>query len=239
MFKRILVPLDGSSTAEIVLPYVIDIAPKCGSGIVLTRVSEPDISVEKCRSYLESTAEKLKSKLKVMQTMGQIQIDLRVLMGNPTYEILNCASDLECDLIALASRGASSQSQWPLGNVAAKILRASGRPILLVRKQVNDLPTAGKSLIKKIMVPLDGSRLSEASLPYAIILSQRLAAEVVLFRAIEPAVVITGSGEAITRLMAPEYTVTAISSRMKPFVLEYVEENGGEGKLKMRGEKKK
>lgn len=222
MFKQVLVPLDGSKTAELVLPYVGEIASRFNSLVVLTRVAEPNMPVHECRSYLKNSAERVRAQIKDLQPKNSAEVELRVLMGNPAFEILNFAGDMACDLIIIASRGASNQTEWPLGNVAGKILRASDCPVLLVRRQISGLVPKEKKLISKIMVPLDGSRLAEAALPLAEALSRTMGADVVLFRVIEPAIVIASPGLAMTQGMAKEYGATVISSQVKPLILDYM-----------------
>ncbi len=176
MFEQILVPLDGSLAAETVLPYVIEIASRFGSRITLTRVIDsntPDDERE-ARSYLKDSREKIKALLKQWQARDESEVHLTVLTGNPAIEILNHAIKIGCNLIALASRGESKEGPWPLGNIAAKILRASNAPVLLVRKPVGEPEMRQKSIIKKILVPLDGSELGEAALKWAESLAKML-----------------------------------------------------------------
>ena len=94
MFERILVPLDGSPSSEIVLPYVIQIASRFGSGIVLARVqgSSGRSSAETYSSYLTEITNKLQAGLKDWQADEAANVNSRVLTGNPATEILRCAS---------------------------------------------------------------------------------------------------------------------------------------------------
>ena len=205
MFEHILVPLDGSTAAEIVFPYVIEIASMFNSGISLARVTEsasPAVK-EECRSYLEGAALQIKSLLISWGTNGNSTVQIRVLSGNPAIEILKYAAETSTGLIAVASRGASSEGPWPLGNIAAKILRASSFPVLLVRKQPENAKMIQKKLFQKILAPLDGSRLGEAALPLATALSTKTGAEIVLFRVVEPVAAFAGpTGEIAWNFMS-------------------------------------
>ena len=222
MFERILVPLDGSKTAEFVIPYVAEIASRFDSHVIVTRVSDPDVSIYASKPYLETVAENMRLQIKNFRARNKCEVELKVLMGNPANEILNCAVETECKLIVMASRGETNYSPWPLGNVAAKILRAASSPVLLIRKQADDEALKEKRLIKKILLPLDGSRLSEAAIPAATELSRKTGAAVILFRAIEPDVVVTTPGVAMTRGMAVEHGRTVITSQAKPLALKYL-----------------
>ena len=188
MFERIIVPLDGSQTAEMVFPYLATIGLCFGSRIRLIRVCESNLMVSDCRRYLEAVAKRLESLSPNSQTKQLYNVEISVLLGssNPSDSILTSARDMTSTLIITASRGASNQGRWPIGNVCAGILRSSDCPVLLVRKKVSDAVFANERLIKKILLPLDGSELSEAALPLAEKISQEMKAQIVLFRAVEP-----------------------------------------------------
>jgi nucleotide-binding universal stress UspA family protein len=187
MFERILVPLDGSSTAENVLPYVSEIASRFGSQVVLARVCEPATTI-KTRSYLSDATEKMKKQLEDWQARDETEVHSELRVGNPALQILNLASEIDCNLTVIASRGATAggEAPWPLGNIAGKVVRASPVPVLLVKKPVGDEALKTKKLIKKILLPLDGSELGEAALPLAGTLARILQAEIILFQVIEP-----------------------------------------------------
>lgn len=110
----------------------------------------------------------------------------KVLLGKPADEILHCADENNVGLIAMTSRGSSVRGPWLLGSIAAKILRATGKPVLLIRAPATDVALRQKSLVKRILVPLDGSELGEAAIPCTEALAQALGAELVLFRVVEP-----------------------------------------------------
>jgi nucleotide-binding universal stress UspA family protein len=214
MFEQILLPLDGSQAAEMVFPYVTEIASRFGSRITLTRVIEsntPDDERE-ARSYLKDSREKIKTLMKQWQARDESEVRLTVLTGNPAIEILNHAGKTGCNLIAVASRGESKEGQWPLGNVAAKILRASNAPVLLVRKSVGEPEMRQKSIIKKILVPLDGSKWGEAALTWAESLAKMLEAEIVLFRVIQPSKLLPSEAAGFAWAPTREFEATVKNS---------------------------
>jgi len=193
MFERILVPLDGSKVSEMVVPYAIEIASMFNSTIVIAGVSESSgwQAVVESRSYLERQCDRISDALVKRQAAEQgkplaAQVGFQSLIGNPASEILNFATTINSNLIILASRGASGGGSWPLGNVAEKILRASKCPVLLIREHLDDSVVALKYILRKILVPLDGSILSETAIPLADSLAEKTGAEIVLFQVIEP-----------------------------------------------------
>ena len=108
MEKRILVPLDGSNTAEMVLPYAAEITARTRSEVILTSVHELKThDVDRLfRTYLEKIAEEMRARLSKYGG-PETRIWTRLLEGNAASEIVKCADEEKVGLIALASRGAS------------------------------------------------------------------------------------------------------------------------------------
>lgn len=142
MYKRILVPLDGSELAERILPHVEAIAKGTGAEVILLRTTDPRhgaiaaeapteaqkwVASDQARAarYLEGVAKRL--------TDAGIQAKLEVLVGEPAVEILTAAEKENVDLIAMMSHGGTGFSYFERGSVAEKILKYSPRPMLMVR----------------------------------------------------------------------------------------------------------
>ena len=188
MYEEILVPLDGSNAAEIVLPYVEEIAAKLGAEIILVSVSESTAAETDhlYRLYLERIAEQVQRELEDWGAKEEAKVRSEVLLGKPASEILRYAEESNVGLIAMASRGRSSRGPWLLGNIAAKVLRATPKPMLLIRTPADNASLQQRSLVKRILVPLDESKVGESAIPCAEALAQVVVAELVLFRALEP-----------------------------------------------------
>jgi nucleotide-binding universal stress UspA family protein len=192
MFERILVPMDGSKASEMVVPYAIELASLFGSTIIIAGVSESSVrqAEVESRSYLEKQSDRISEALLKREPEGEgkslhAQVGFQSLNGNPASEIINYASKIDASLIVMANRGASGSGLWPMGNVAEKILRSANCPVLLIRDYLDDSTIALKYIIRKILVPLDGSKLSEAAFPPAVSLAKETGAEIVLFQVIE------------------------------------------------------
>lgn len=149
MYKKILVPLDGSKLAECALPYAEGLAKGCGTEeVILVSVTErvqgyrtvedpgqpmglrmiPEAGGKKdkqAQRYLGRIA-------KAMETKG-IKVGTEVLLGNPAEEIATYAKHPGCDIIVMSSHGRSGPSRWTHGSVADKVLRASCVPVLMIR----------------------------------------------------------------------------------------------------------
>ncbi len=184
--KRILVPLDGSNAGEIVLPYVEEIVFRLGEETHFVSVCQPETQEmdHLYGSYLERVAREARERMIVLRAKEKAVVKSQVLIGKPAEEILRYADENRIELIAMASRGASGQGPWLLGSIAAKVIRATSKPVLLIRVAATKEALAEKRLIRKILVPLDGSTLGEAAVPLSETLALALNAEIVLFRAI-------------------------------------------------------
>jgi nucleotide-binding universal stress UspA family protein len=187
MYERIMVPLDGSNAAEMVLPYAEAMVSKFNSEIALVSVAEPTPaeSDHLFRAYLQTIQEKVRTELKDWGARPGTPVTMEVLVGKPADEILTYAADKNMSLVVMASRGRSGEGPWLLGNIAAKVLRATTKPVLLVRTKAPAEAFQRKGLIKRILVPLDGSKVAEQSAPHAEELARVMGGELILFQAYE------------------------------------------------------
>jgi nucleotide-binding universal stress UspA family protein len=174
MLGTVLVPLDGSELAEEALPYAKAIAEKTGAVLHLARVvpidAPPDEAAE-AREYLSRLAGRLGDR-----------VQLSVRYGHPAAEIIDLARELADPAIVMTTHGRGGLGRWLYGSVADRVVRGAGVPVLLIR---SGLPRREPAAIRSIMVPLDGSPLAEAALPYAIELARRFDAELHLVRVAE------------------------------------------------------
>jgi nucleotide-binding universal stress UspA family protein len=149
MYKRILVPLDGSKLAECALPHAEALAKGCDTEkVILVSVTE---RVQGYRAFeepgqpmgqrlapeafgkQEKQAQKYLGRIaKAMETKG-IKVDTEVLLGNPAEEIIIYAKHPGCDLIVISSHGRSGVSRWTHGSVADRVFRGSPVPVLVMR----------------------------------------------------------------------------------------------------------
>jgi nucleotide-binding universal stress UspA family protein len=139
MFKRILVPLDGSPLAEAVLPPVQELAKALGAEVFLVRaattpvvsmvdpVKEEVDAVQKAEAYVAEVAGRLRT--------GGIAVHTAVRCGDATDEILGHIGDNAVDLVAMSTHGRSGLSRVVLGSVAEHVVRHATVPVLLLRAQ--------------------------------------------------------------------------------------------------------
>jgi nucleotide-binding universal stress UspA family protein len=149
MYKKILVPLDGSKLAECVLPHAEELAKGCDTAkVILVSVTErvqgyrafEDPSqplgqqlVPEAFGKKEKQAQRYLGRIaKAMKAKG-IKVGTEVLLGNPAEEIVIYATHPGCDLIVMSSHGRSGLSRWTHGSVADRVFRGSPVPVLMVR----------------------------------------------------------------------------------------------------------
>ena len=147
MFKKVLMPLDGSDVAEQALTYLDHIAvTEKETTIVLLNVVEPVLRIAKdytmaeetqkeeskrekqARKYLNNTANKILKEGKV----GKVQTIIDVSWGDAAEEILNYAEAENVDSIIMTTYGQSASSRWRLGSVTNRIVSHSKVPVLTV-----------------------------------------------------------------------------------------------------------
>jgi nucleotide-binding universal stress UspA family protein len=135
-FRKILVPLDGSSEADQVLPHVIELARAYGARVSLLRV-EPLIVTEFPSPLLEgslwdpaATTRSLEPQRERLRAAG-LEVETIAAYGVVALEILRAASD--SDLLAMSTHGRSGPSRWWFGSVAEQVLREARVPLLVVR----------------------------------------------------------------------------------------------------------
>ena len=149
--SNILVPLDGSTLSERILPHASTLATETGASLQLLRVLPPLFVVGKSstgtfypreeailRELEEEAEEYLDGWVQRLEEEG-LKVEKRVLSGaEPAKGILEVAREEETDLIAMATHGRSGVPRAVLGSVADKVVRGARRPVLAVRPQEGD-----------------------------------------------------------------------------------------------------
>jgi nucleotide-binding universal stress UspA family protein len=162
LYKKILVPLDGSKLAECALPHVEELAKGCDTEEVILisvtervrgyRTLEGSGQSASSESGLWETSHPVSQRLvpeafgkkekqaqryldriaKAMAAKG-LNVSTEVLLWKPAEAIVGYAKQSGCDLIVMASHGRSGPSRWAYGSVADKVLKGSCIPVLMIR----------------------------------------------------------------------------------------------------------
>jgi len=146
MYKRILVPLDGSSLSERSLPHAMAIARGCENPeVIFLRILEPlsatdmanlaqaggdfiiqveNVKKAEATDYLKRTTDRYANE--------KFTVRGELVEGKPREGILDFASKNQIDLIIMTTHGRSGLSRWTMGSVAESVSRHSEVPVLLV-----------------------------------------------------------------------------------------------------------
>ena len=191
MHSKILVPLDGSETAEAVLPGARYLASRLKIPLELVRVVDTGefgaSSSPKIAALLDKmTADELRRSEDYLRTLAGkldgIEVGFEAVKGRPAEVILDKGAVDGTAIIAMATHGRSGVDRFLIGSVAEKVLRGSANPLLLVRAG-KEADNAAPNGFRTIIVALDGSELAERILPTVADLAKKLEAEILLFRA--------------------------------------------------------
>jgi len=204
MYKRLLVPLDGSELAEVALPYSELLAEKLDSEVILINVRTPGEDPEnpEHRSYLSKIAATVEQNIRQSSNTSpgqKVKVESTIigspgLLTHAAEEIIDYAGEENASLIIMATHGRTGIKRWALGSTADKVVRAAKCPVLLIRANI-DAP--GKTKLEKLLIPLDGSKESEKVLPHAEKLASRLKAEVTLIHVLLPLYQVYTAAESI------------------------------------------
>ncbi len=192
MYGKILVPLDGSELAEVALPYAEELAGRLGSEVILLHVCESAEAQyhHMHQLYIQNmVAATKRGAQKYLENADAEAIKVRaaILDGHSAGQIVDFADEQDVDLIVIATHGWSGIRRWVLGSVADKVVRSTKRPVALIRAKGVHHHELEKSAMSKMLIPLDGSKESEAVIPYVEELASRLKGEVVLLHVVPPA----------------------------------------------------
>jgi nucleotide-binding universal stress UspA family protein len=188
MYEKILLTLDGSELAELALPYAEKLAGLLGSEIILAHVSESvsGSQEDKHLGYLQKMVEKAEQGAGTYSpkpgNSSSFSVRSVILSGQPAEKIVEYAESEGIGLIVMATHGQSGIQRWALGSVADKVVRATLRPVMLIRAGDAKPDTIADGLLTKVLVPLDGSKEGEAIVPFIEVLASMLKIKVTLIQ---------------------------------------------------------
>jgi len=193
LINHILVPLDGSTLAECVLPHITAIAPVTNARVTLLHVLQqpqngrgnPAVDPVEWHLQKQNSEKYLEQIVNQLNSAGILGVESIILEGNPANSVIDFARNNNVDLIALSTHGNSGLSGWNVSSVVQKILLRSYKSILLVRAYLPSSTGKTKIRYKRLFVGMDCSPRSEFVLPYAISLAQFHKSQVILECAVE------------------------------------------------------
>lgn len=191
MFDHILLPLDGSSLAECVLPHAVAFVRAFGARVTLLRVLELESDGEQVRrvdpldwrirraeaeAYLTKVAERLQA--------FDFQAERVVLEGQPEEHVVEFARNHAVGLIVLSSHGKSGLSRSNVSSVVQKVMRRAHLSFLIVRAYQPVIGDLAGLQYQRLLLPLDGSQRAECVLSPAMTLARSQRAQVLVAHAL-------------------------------------------------------
>jgi nucleotide-binding universal stress UspA family protein len=169
------------------------------------------------KAYIKHTAEKVreqlqeiapKSKLSVSKVPMLIKSD--VIAGDVASSILKYAEESKIDLIIMSKHGQSGIGHWLMGSIAHKVFSVSRIPVLIIHP-VNTDNVLQSGWPRKVLVPLDGSKMSETVLSHVedLFNQGQCGGEVILVKVCEPPDLIADYPAATMRLSWDEHVKQA------------------------------
>ncbi len=142
MYKKILIPLDGSEFAEAALPHARVLATCTGAQLALLRVAiqplyeyfAPDpLLLQSVRVDTEEEAAAYVDRVAAELRADGFQVTAEACTGPVVETILDYADSIRADLIVMSTHGRSGIARWFIGSIADKVVRAAKLPVLLAR----------------------------------------------------------------------------------------------------------
>ena len=161
LYKKILVPLDGSELAAQALPHAVEIARGAQAQLVLVRVVEQHVKVgaipglgttgmgggvgggavgllgtsldDEAQRQAIDEAEATLTALVPELRHRRVEAVVEVLIGDPAIQIVDYADTHDIDLIVMSTHGRSGIARWRFGSVANKVLHEASCAVVLVR----------------------------------------------------------------------------------------------------------
>lgn len=172
MFKRILIPLDGSSLAECVLPHALALVRANHPQVYLLRVNDPHAAENRFTTidpfewnFRKVEAETYLKNISSQFTDAGIETHILIAEGKTADTIIEYAHNRDVDLILLSSHGKSGLTGWNVSSVVHKVILRARTSIMVVRAYQ---PVPSEDLqYKRILLPLDGSQRAESVLQIA------------------------------------------------------------------------
>lgn len=233
MFKRLLVPLDGSKLSEASLSIAVHLAQTLGASVMLLHIIERDAPKEihsdrhlreagQAKEYLEGVASR------AIPPGVPVEVHVHAVgVKDVAQSIADHTEELEPDLIIICTHGSGGARDWIFGSIAQQVVSIWKTPVLLIPPRCCQEEYA----FKTILVPLDGHVEHEAGLPVAADLAKTLEAKLHLLMVIHKPGTLEGERAAV-RQMLPG-TMSALlemaEEQGKEYLLRHLVELRGQG----------
>jgi len=226
MFKQILVPLDGSSLSEAVLPLASELNRLLGTSVTLIHIIERNAPQEihgehhlrtqaEAYDYLALKAEKFFTiSSKVECHVHSEEVD------NIAHSITDHSGEIDADLVLMCSHGSGGIRDIMVGSIAQQIIGMGKTPVYLIQPEEGNLSLA--PTFKKFLVALDGDPEHEHGMEVAGELALKTGAVLRLVSVVKTPDTLWGGQAEAGRLLP--MTAAAMLDMTEECFLEYLEE---------------
>jgi nucleotide-binding universal stress UspA family protein len=145
--RTVIVPLDGSSLAEQVIPHVVALAQALNLQVILVRVTLPLEDYYRAMDYpvapygdpsreIDTMAQNYFGQVREkLRQQGIAKVEVKMLHGHPADAIIDFAQETPHNLVAMTTHGRSGIGRWALGSVTDRVTRYGGDPMLVVKAE--------------------------------------------------------------------------------------------------------
>jgi len=179
MYDRILVPTDGSRSAEAAARH----------GVVLAKAFDASLHVisvvagrERGEQLSEPQARDAVARVEALVEDAGVGCRSTVEHGRPHEAILSYASATDVDLVVMGTHGRGGLSRLLVGSVADRVIRSSDDPVVAVPPRAIDRET---ERYQRVLLPTDGGPAAGAAVEHALSIAERMGATVRVLGVIE------------------------------------------------------
>jgi nucleotide-binding universal stress UspA family protein len=192
VYRKLIVPLDGSSFAEYALATAARLAKASGAEIQLLTVHFPSLfAFDRGAHYDELLRSEERAYLARIGTMFRAETDVTVhgaiRDGVPAEAICEYADWFGDALIVMTTHGRTGVNRAWVGSVADAVMKHSNHAVLMLRPPKAAAPWTGAATADyhRVLVPLDGSAFAEIALAHGVRLAELFGAKLELLRVAE------------------------------------------------------
>jgi len=203
IFKKILVPVDGSHSCLHAKMFASAIAKKFKSKVTVVHVASHEFMHPELKAqyqlphsilhkideaYLE-TGKKIIRNAEELFKEAKIDVDARlVTYEDPAEFILELVKNEKYNLVVIGNRAEHQSERYSLGSITEKVARHSECPVLIVKK---------KPKVEKILAAVDGSKYADKALEYAVEMARNFSANLALLHVEEDKLVRIGGPQVV------------------------------------------
>jgi nucleotide-binding universal stress UspA family protein len=196
MYSSIIVPLDGSVFGEYALPLALNIARRAEISLDVVHVNvtlaplyaerRPNLEIPNEKVSRRHAQKYLDDVVTHVKSLVSVKAHGTMLEGGVTETLQSFTEDRPDSLVVMTTHGRGPVSRFWLGSVTDQFVRVTPAPLLLVHPGDGKPALGSAPTLPHILIPLDGSLLSEEVLEPAIALGKLMNADYTLLRVVEP-----------------------------------------------------